>query len=76
MNKKSRRAISRVLSVSEDAYLSFIQSLCHHKAQAFYPLPRADNPYTPTLNTSEAEVAVYMNLQQPRCTASVSPHRW
>ena len=47
--------------------LSFIYTMCHHIAQAFYPPAWASNPQTP----------VYMNLQPPRHTARTSLHgRW
>ena len=37
-------------------------------AQAFYPLPN--------YRAGTLMAVVYMNLQLPRCTADVSPHRW
>lgn len=68
--RKDSVPISRVLyllAVADSCHtswcLSFIYSVCHHTAQAFYPLPRTGNPYA----------AVYMNLQFPRRTAVMSP---
>ena len=61
------QSISRVLYPPEEGCLSFIYTLCHHNAKAFYPPARASNPQTP----------VYMNLQPPRRTARTSLHsRW
>ncbi len=47
--------------------LSFIYTVHHCTAKAFYPPTRTSNPQTP----------VYANLQLPRHTARTSPHdRW
>ena len=47
--------------------LSFIYTMCHHRAKAFYPPARTSSPQMP----------VYMNLQLPRRTARTSLHdRW
>ena len=54
-------------SVPQSGCLSFIYTMCHHKAKAFYPPARTSNPQAP----------VYMNLQPPRHTARTSLHgRW
>ena len=54
-------------SVPLTGCLSFIYTLCHHNAKAFYPPAWASNPQTP----------VYVNLQSPRRTARTSLHgRW
>ena len=54
-------------SVPQSGCLSFIYTMCHHKAKAFYPPARTSNPQAP----------VYMNLQPPRRTARTSLHgRW
>lgn len=73
----SRRTVSRVLSVPQRARICHLSSLhVAVKLKRSTLCRRADNPYPTSLNTSEAEMAVYMNLQQPRCTASMSPCCW
>ena len=58
----------------EHRRLSFIQTVCHHTAQAFYPLAWAGNPHRQGFHSSPSPV--YMNLQLPGCTATMSPSRW
>ena len=64
--KENSRPVSRVLCPL-DGCLSFIYTLCRHRAKAFYPPARTSSPQMP----------VYMNLQLPRRTARTSLHdRW
>lgn len=64
--KESSVPVSRVLYPASAGCLSFIYSVCHHTALAFYPLPRADDPQT----------AVYANLQPSGRTATPLPPCW
>ena len=62
-----KQSIYKPGSVPFVGCLSFIYTLCHHNAKAFYPPARASYPQAP----------VYMNLQPPRHTARTSLHdRW
>lgn len=74
--KENRVPISRVLYLPavtrchDGQCLSFIYHVGHPTrlpcGVAFYPLPRTSSPQT----------AVYINLQLPRRTATMSPPRW
>ena len=81
IKKRNSWPVSRVLCLnltskewmSSFRCLSFIWTVCHHTALAFYPL--AGKGYLFRM-AKAITLPIYMNLQHPRCTASVSPHRW
>lgn len=68
--KKRKQSADKPGSVRQQmlACLSFIHSMSRLMALAFYPLP--------TVGRATLMAVVYMNLQLPRCTASMSPYCW